>query len=141
MQNTRKVGGGATPSGIPVASTTSVVISNSGGGRDGTYFKKIPEQALITNSNGHNTYTKTGTCYLKDGSGYGNILVSPDGQVWDDEIGALFGTPTGKWEIINAYFDIEYDSWIYEGLANNNSSNTAYIPDTSWSPSITITAA
>ena len=30
MQNTRKVGGGAAPSGIPVASTNSVIVTYSG---------------------------------------------------------------------------------------------------------------
>ena len=140
MQNIRKVGGGAAPSGIPVASTASVVIGNAGG-NNGTYVKKVPEQALIINSNGHNSYLKTGTCYFKDLIGEGNLLLSPDAQVWDDEIGAIVESPFGVWKLINAIFDTDSDSWVYSAIASNSSTNTAYIPDSSWSPSITITAA
>jgi hypothetical protein len=128
------------PSGIPVASTASVVIGNAGGS-NGTYVKKVPEQALIINSNGHNSYLKTGTCYFKDLIGEGTLLLSPDAQVWDDEIGAIVESPFGVWKLINALFDADSDSWVYSAIASNSSTNTAYIPDSSWSPSITITAA
>jgi hypothetical protein len=143
LNNGRKLpfGGGAAPSGIPVASTASVVIGNAGG-NNGTYVKKVPEEALIINSNGHNSYLKTGTCYFKDLIGEGNLLLSPDAQVWDDEIGAIVGSPFGVWKFITgATFDVDSDSWIYYDYASNSSTNTAYIPDASWSPSITITAA
>jgi len=142
LNNGRKLPfGGAAPSGIPVASTASVVISGNEL-FNGTYAKKVPEQALIINSNGHNSYLKTGTCYLKDGSGYGNLLLAPDAQVWDDEIGAILGSPFGAWQLITAAsFDTDSDSWVSYDFASNSSTNTAYIPDSSWSPSITITAA
>jgi hypothetical protein len=134
--------GGAAPSGIPVASTASVVIGNAGI-TNGTYTKKIPEQALIINSNGHNSYLKTGVCYLRGGNGTGNLLLSPDAQVWDDEIGAILNTPFGNWKIITADFDGDADSWVYAERENNLSTITGYIPDASWSPTstLTITAA
>ena len=141
VQTIRKVGGGAAPSGIPVASTSIVIITNSVVGSNGTYTKKIPQQALIINSNGHNSYLKTGVCYLRGGVGTGNLLLSPDAQVWDDEIGAILNTPFGNWKIITAEFDPDPDSWVYAERENNLSTIAGYIPDASWSPSITITAA
>ena len=131
----------ATPSGIPVASTASVVIGNVGGNA-GTYVKKVPEEALIINSSGHNSYLKTGVCYHKSNFGEGNLLLSPNAEVWDDEIGAIIGSPFGVWKLITgAQFDADSDSWVYYDYATNASTDTAYIPDASWSPSITITAA
>lgn len=129
------------PSGIPVASTASVVISGNGF-FNGTYAKKVPEQALIINSNGHNSYLETGTCYLEDGSGIGSLLLSPDAQVWDDEIGAILGSPFGAWRLIaDATFDVDSDSWVSGEFASNASTDANYIPTSGWSPTITITAA
>jgi len=129
------------PAGIPVASTSSVIITNSIVNSNGTYTKKIPQQALITFSFGHNSYLKTGVCYLRGGGGFGNLLLSPDAQVWDDEIGAILNTPFGNWKIITAEFDPDPDSWVYAERENNLSTIAGYIPDTSWSPSMTITSA
>jgi len=45
VQNTRKVGGGgAAPSGIPVSSTSAVIVSGSPDGANGTYAKLDPTQ-------------------------------------------------------------------------------------------------
>jgi hypothetical protein len=127
--------GGAAPSGIPVASTASVVIGNAGA-FNGTYTKKIPEQSFPTYG-GHASYIKTGICYSR-----GNfLLLSPNAQIWDDEVGAILDSPFGVWKFIDPSFDLDLDSWIYSVIASNSSTNTAYIPDASWSPSITITAA
>jgi len=55
VQNVRKVGGGgASPSGIPVASTSSVFVSGSPDGFNGTYLKldlTIWQQPLDGNKN------------------------------------------------------------------------------------------
>jgi len=135
VQNIRKVGGGAAPSGIPVASTASVVIGNAGA-FNGTYTKKIPEQGFPL-SGGHNSYIKTGICYS-----LGNyLLLSPNAQIWDDEVGAILDSPFGVWKLIEPSFDTDLDSWVYSVIASNSSVNTDYIPDADWSPSITITAA
>jgi hypothetical protein len=137
LNNGRKLpfGGGAAPSGIPVASTASVVIGNAGF-FNGTYTKKIPEQSFPTNG-GHVSYIKTGICYS-----LGNfLLLSPNAQIWDDEVGAILDSPFGAWKLIDPNFDLDSDSWAYSVIASNSSVNTDYIPDASWSPSITITAA
>jgi hypothetical protein len=127
--------GGAAPSGIPVASTASVVIGNAGD-FNGTYTKKIPEQSFPTNG-GHNSYIKTGICYSLDNY----LLLSPNAQIWDDEVGAILDSPFGVWKFIDPYFNLDADSWVYSVIASNSSVNTDYIPDAGWSPSITITAA
>jgi hypothetical protein len=124
----------------PVASTSSVIITNSVVGSNGTYTKKIPQQTLII-SGGHTSYLKTGVCYLRGGAGTGNLLLSPDAQVWDDEIGAILNTPFGNWKIITADFDSDSDSWLYAERENNLSTIAGYIPDANWSPSITISFA
>jgi hypothetical protein len=137
LNNGRKLpfGGGAAPSGIPVASTASVVIGNAGF-FNGTYTKKIPEQSFPTNG-GHASYIKTGICYS-----LGNfLLLSPNAQIWDDEVGAILDSPFGVWKLIDPSFDTDLDSWVYSVIASNSSVNTDYIPDAGWSPSITITAA
>ena len=125
---------GAAPSGIPVASTASVVIGNAGAA-NGTYTKKIPEESFPI-SNGHNSYLKTGICYSLNN----RLLLSPDAQVWDDEVGAILDSPFGVWKLIDPSFDTDIDSWVYTVNASNASTDTAYIPDAGWSPSITITA-
>jgi len=137
LNNGRKLPfGGAAPSGIPVASTASVVIGNAGASNNGTYTKKIPEEQF-PNNNGHISYLKTGTCYNLNNK----LLLSPNAQVWDDEVGAILDSPFGVWKLIDPSFDTDLDSWVYSVIASNSSTNTAYIPDASWSPSITITAA
>jgi len=135
VQNIRKVGGGAAPSGIPVASTASVIILGAGI-YIGTYTKKIPEQGFPI-SNGHNSYIKTGICYS-----LGNyLLLSPNAQIWDDEVGAILDSPFGAWKLIDPSFDLDSDSWVYSVYASNASTDANYIPTSGWSPSITITAA
>ena len=136
LNNGRKLPfGGAAPSEIPVASTASVVIGNAGS-FNGTYTKKIPEQSFPI-SFGHDSYIKTGICYS-----LGNyLLLSPNAQIWDDEVGAILDSPFGVWKLIDPSFDTDLDSWVYSVIASNSSVNTDYIPTSGWSPSITITAA
>jgi hypothetical protein len=138
LNNGRKLpfGGGAAPSGIPVASTSIVIITNAGVFNNGTYTKKIPEEQFPS-TNGHISYLKTGTCYNLNN----RLLLSPNAQVWDDEVGAILDSPFGVWKLIDSEFNTDSDSWTYSVIASNSSVNTDYIPDASWSPSITITAA
>ena len=128
-------GGGVAPSGIPVASTASVIILGAGI-YIGTYTKKIPEQGFPTN-NGHNSYIKTGICYSLGSY----LLLSPNAQIWDDEVGAILDSPFGAWKLIDPSFDLGLDGWIYSVYASNASTDANYIPTSGWSPSITITAA
>jgi hypothetical protein len=137
----------AAPSGIPVASTASAVIGNAGAGNNGTYIKKVPQQLAIPFVPGSGTLyiNIAGTCYVfASGFGDGRILVSPDAQLWDDlDFGsAQFGTPFGNWRLGYAYYEGgDASAWFFTEIASNPSTNTSYIPDAGWSPSITITAA
>ena len=133
------------PSGIPVASTASIVIGNAGAENNGTYVKKVPQQLLLQNGGVELYINIAGACYLFDsGFGDGRILVSPDALIWDDlDFGsAQFGTPFGSWKLgyVN-YEGGDTSAWFFTEIATNASTNTSYIPDSSWSPSITITAA
>jgi len=145
VQNTRKVGGGAAPSGIPVASTASVVIGNAGAGNNGTYTKYVPQQLILLNNGVVPLYVNiAGACYLLGGPEDGRILFSPDAQTWDDfYVGsAQCGTPFGNWKLGYVYFEGgDTSAWLFTEIATNASTNTAYIPTSGWSPSITITAA
>ena len=131
MQAVRKVkaGGAPAPSGIPVASAANVIISNAEI-YNGAYAKKIPEQAFPI-SGGHISYLKTGTCYSNDNI----LLLSPNAQVWDNEVGAILDTPFGVWKLIDPSFDTDLDSWVYTIYTSNSSTNANYIPTTVWSPS------
>ena len=145
VQNTRKVGGGAAPSGIPVASTASVVIGNAGAGNNGTYTKYVPQQVILLNNTVVPLYVNiAGACYLLGGPEDGRILFSPDAQTWDylDGGSAQLGTPFGNWKLGYVYYEGgDTSAWLFTEIATNASTNTSYIPDTGWSPSITITAA
>ena len=137
-------GGGAAPSGIPVASTASVVIGNAGAGNNGTYTKYVPQQLILLNNGAVPLYVNiAGACYLLGGPDDGRILFSPDAQTWDDLAGsAQLGTPFGNWKLGYVYYEGgDTSAWLFTEIASNASTNTAYIPDSSWSPSITITAA
>ena len=133
------------PSGIPVASTASVVIGNAGAGNNGTYVKKVPQQLLLLD-NVISIYSNiSGTCYvLGAGNADGRILFSPDAQAWDD-LGSgseQFGTPFGNWRLGYVYYEYgDASIWRFTEIATNASTDTAYIPDTGWNDGITITAA
>ena len=147
LNNGRKLPftGGAAPSGIPVASTASVVIGNAGAGNNGTYVKKVPQQLLLDTGPLGLYSNIAGTCYvLGAGNADGRILFSPDAQAWDDFVvgGQQFGTPFGNWRLGYVYYEGgDTSAWLFTEIATNASTDTAYIPDASWSPSITITAA
>jgi len=133
------------PSGIPVASTASIVIGNAGAGNNGTYVKKVPQQLLI-DAGGVKLYANiAGACYLLD-KGYNNvnILFSPNAEAWDDVIegSPQFGTPFGNWKLGYVYYEGgDISSWIFTQIATNPSTDPTTIPTSGWTPSITITAA
>lgn len=132
-------------SGIPVASTASVVIGNAGAGNNGTYVKKVPQQLLLDTGPVELYSNIAGTCYvLGAGNADGRILFSPDAQAWDD-LGfgtEQFGTPFGNWKLGYVYYEGgDISSWLFTEIATNASTNPNFIPTTGWTPSITITAA
>jgi len=137
VQNTRKVGGGAAPSGIPVASTASVVIGNAGAFDDGTYAR------IGTGANPLVDWILTGYVYRKPDSYFnseGRILFSPNSTISDANFNYL-GTPFSSWTLVYLYYDGGEDTWNTFTVATNASTDANYIPTTGWSPSITITAA
>ena len=138
-----RTGSGA-PSGIPVASTASVVIGNAGAGNNGTYVKKVPQQLIINVFLAQLYSNIAGACYVFIGSGDVRILFSPDAQATDDlEFGSpQFGTPFGNWKLGSAYYEGgDISAWFLTEIATNASTDANYIPTSGWSPSITITAA
>ena len=136
VQNIRKVGGAAAPSGILVASTASVVISGNAI-FNGTAVKKVnPEQCFGTF--GSKLFVDTGVVYAY-GAGIisGKILIPPQALITDGNL----GTPAATWRLIDAEYDEGQEIFVINSITNNSSTDPNYIPTTGWSPSITITPA
>ena len=145
VQTIRKVGGGAAPSGIPVASTASVVISGNAT-FNGTAVKKVnPQQCFGDIVFGGKLYVDSGAVYAYGlGENIGKILIPPQALITDDPIGGTpdkLGTPSGAWRLLDVSYDVGEDTYSILSTVNNSSTDDNYIPTTGWSPSITITAA
>ena len=141
LNNGRKLpfGGGAAPSGIPVASTASVVIGNAGT-FDGTYAKKIPSETVLL-SFGENAYMSTGVSYVRVVDTQARVLLRPNSTIQHDIFGTILGTPYANWVALFFYFDTDTGEYYYETIYTNASTDATNIPTTGWSPSITIIAA
>jgi len=141
LNNGRKLPfGGAAPSGIPVASTASVVISGNAT-FNGTAVKKVnPEQCFGTT--GAQLFVDTGAVYAYD-AGFisGKILIPPQTTLTDTYETGKLGTPSATWRLVAASYDAENDNFNIDSITNNSSTDANYIPTSGWSPSITITAA
>ena len=146
VQSVRKVGGGAAPSGIPVASTASVVISGNAT-FNGTAVKKINPQPCFGDPvfGGGVLYVDSGVVYAYGLSqGAGKILIPPQALITDDIILGTpdkLNTPSNTWRLVVVGYDGGEDSYNIDSITNNSSTDANYIPTTGWSPSITITAA
>jgi hypothetical protein len=147
LNNGRKLpfGGGAAPSGIPVASTASVVISGNAT-FNGTAVKKVnPEQCFGDLVFGGKLFVDTGVAYSYAASeNYGKILIPPQTLLIQDFVFGSpdqLGTPAATWRLVDAAYDGSEDSYYIISAVNNSSTDANYIPTTGWSPSITITAA
>ena len=131
----------AAPSGIPVASTASVTVAGFTGGDtslNGTYTK-------TTSGGGDPSVTTpptTGEFYIL---GTSRLLIPPDVGIggendWYDGPTPYFEGAQGTWRIVQLG-DAGEGETIIANKATNPSSNNDYIPETGWSPSLTITAA
>jgi len=144
VQNIRKVGGGAAPSGIPVASTASVVISGNAT-FNGTAVKKVnPQQCFGDLVFGGKLYVGSGVVYAYGLSeNFGKVLIPPQATAIDDipDGSPQLDTPANTWRLVDASYNSENNSYDINNIANNSSTDANYIPTTGWSPSITITAA
>jgi hypothetical protein len=144
LNNGRKLpfGGGAAPSGIPVASTASVVISENAT-FNGTAVKKVSgERVLGRPETGGSLFVDSGTAYAYAiDFDYGNILIPPQTTLTDTYETGKLGTPSSTWRLVVASYDGANDSYDILEITNNSSTDANYIPTSGWSPSITITAA
>ena len=140
----------AAPSGIPVASTANVVISNAPQGQfvsmNGTYVKKVnPERCAGIQDFGASLFVYSGAVFSSNlGENTGNILIGPETSLIDDFDGGSpdqIGTPYNNWRLIELSYNSENASWDVLTEILNSSSDPTTIPTTGWSPSITITAA
>jgi len=137
--------GGAAPSGIPVTSTASVVISGNAT-FNGTAVKKIsPQLCLGSPPFSGQLFVDSGVAYAYGlDIGVGKILIPPQTLITDDPIFGVpdkLDTPSNTWRLADAQYDQENDNYIINNIANNSSTDANYIPTSGWSPSITITAA
>jgi hypothetical protein len=132
------------PSGIPVASTASVVISVSGGSDfDGTAVKKVnPEICIGDIAEGDKLYVYSGATYSY-GLGYqsGKILIPPQTELSTHPIflSLALNTPFGTWRL--AQISHEDGQFYIIDQITNPSTNPNFIPTTGWNPATTITAA
>ena len=135
MQNIPKVGGGAAPSGIPVASTASVNIAEYP--FTSPFTKKLSGYEFAVNGGFYFLAVNSGLIYInatEDGNQY--VLISPNTILYKD--GFEFYTRT-TWKITG--FSDDEGSATYLEVSTNPSTDTTTIPTTGWSPSRTITAA
>lgn len=146
MQSVRRIkSGGAAPSGIPVASTASVVISGNAT-FNGTAVKKVnPQQCFGDIVFGGKLFVYSGVVYAYGASeNLGKVLIPPQALITEDLMFGTpdkLGTPSSTWRLVDASYNVEFDSYDINNITNNSSTDANYIPTSGWSPSITITAA
>jgi hypothetical protein len=123
LNNGRKLpfGGGAAPSGIPVASTSTVIVNST------TTLNK-------TNIFGLGPIL-SGTAYFDDTTYIG--LIAP--QTTYSAYGEVYSF--GNQWIYILIEDYGEGAYSINTLSTNSSIDQNYIPTTGWSPSVTITAA
>lgn len=139
-QNIRKVGGGATPSGLPVASTSSIVVVGSGGVPSATYNKQGVEDFIGTVQEA-DWYAGNGAFYLQPQVPLSNelyFLAGPNASLLDYEQ-STYWENNPNWEIARLYEDQGIGLTVIS-VGTNPSTNANYIPTSGWTPGITITA-
>ena len=138
VQNLRKVGGGVAPSGLPVASTSSIVVVGSGGVPSAIYDKQGVEDFIGT-VNAEDFYAGNGAFYLQPQVALSDELyffLGPNASVLDFEQSNYYINGP-NWTIQHLFND---EGVILDSVATNPSTNADYIPTSGWTPSITITA-
>lgn len=142
------------PSGIEVATTASVDVGEFTGGNsiaNGTYLRESEAGGVGSFSSDYaDPIIVYGTYYLLNyNSAQKYILLAPQSYIELEASGYQHSIPaSGTWRIGNVYtyddgenvaFGMSYAT--NDPATNPSSSNNDYIPDTGWSPAITITAA
>ena len=153
MQNIRKVGGGAAPSGIVVATTNAVNISGENAiVPDGTYTKVTANGTRVAGSlESDKLFLDTGVVYLKEAGyndadfpfkPYGHILVPPN-----TTFTAVFFNPLSTetfWRSGKVFGNDDGEgnyNFVFLVANNNTSTDATIIPTSGWDYGITITAA
>jgi hypothetical protein len=133
LNNGRKLPfGGAAPSGIPVASTSQIIVTNAGL-FNGTYTRRSAGANLTIN---YGLLEGTGNSYsISEGGTEVYVLIGPQMTVG--------GYGTGSWIFDYGYNDDDVGNIVFGVLSpiTNASTNITTIPTTGWSSGITITAA
>jgi hypothetical protein len=138
LNNGRKLpfGGGAAPSGIPVASTANVVVASIASpynGANNTYSKKAALEEFIQ-FDGYSLRSVNGVCYVSSTSSY--VLVPPNVVMqWNDGDWQNLGS-RNYWSLAwpryydgNMLWSIEVNS---SYILRNDSTNASFIPQSSW---------
>ena len=150
VQSVRKIkSGGAAPSGIPVASTVSIIITGNVSYL-GTYTRVSQPNDITNQNSGEADYLvfNGGTyLYRKPNQTFGQfdftatILFAPNSIVKDGG-GAgsnTVGTPYGYWALAGIAYDGEF--WYASVYGTNASTDSTIIPTSGWTGGVTITAA
>lgn len=119
------------PSGIPVASTSSINITH------GNIFS-YPDQ------NPYRAYQKTfenSPTLIADATGTTALTQYQQVNVYQYPYVLIFNTGSNRWEIGRIDYNSENDETFFTPQASNPSTNPNFIPTTGWTPNITITAA
>ena len=157
VQNTRKVGGGgAAPSGIPVASTASIVISGNVL-LNGTHTRVGQGTEIMYVEGGDpDTFVLNGGTYLyrRPNSSFGvfeynnSVLFPPNSAIkkGGGSGNAVAGTPFSTWTIGGLYWDSDANEWLLDlnFSSTNPSTDPTIIPTSGWTGyygNFTITAA
>ena len=151
-----KLPSAAAPSGIPVASTASVVISGNVS-LNGTHTR-VPQGTEIMFSSGGepDTYVLSGGTFLYRRPNFSlspttydtSTLFPPNSTIkaGGGSGSAVAGTPFSTWTIGGLYFDTEYNEWLLDlnFASTNPSTDPTIIPTSGWTGyfgNFTITAA
>ena len=139
VQNTRKVGGGAAPSGLLVASTPSIVVVGSGGVPSAIYNTRELEEPI--GSAGESDWLAGFPPFYSITQAVPNtdlyFFLGPNASVLDFE-GSNYYFNGSSWQIMRFW---DNEGLTLDVIATNPSTNADYIPTSGWTPSITITAA
>ena len=141
VSSSSKLPSAAAPSGIEVATTASVTVAGFTGGNttyNGTYTKGTSGGVDPTIT----TPPTDGEVYIKGLDAV--VLLPPSVTIggdnsYDGDNYPYSYEPQGNWTILR--IDSNEDTTNLTVIATNPSSNNDYIPETGWSPAITITAA
>ena len=154
VSSSSKLPSAAAPSGIPVASTASVVIAGQNATvPNGTYAKVTANGTRVAGSAvSDKLLLDTGLVYLKEAGAdvidgvtlaYGQILVPPNTTFTSTYGAAVSPEPFWRAGVVRANYseDDPYFYFAFLTISTNSSTDPTTIPTTGWSPSITITAA